>query len=119
MSQLPCASRGSDRFCDDADCRACLHLVWQCDRCGRVLDEDKDEEEVSQVYERFFAWKYDVFKCRNTYLPDADFCLACWDTLTPVFWDLRDVAELCYMVNKLKRAIYERKKATKQHSYNR
>jgi hypothetical protein len=73
-----------------------------CDRCGWVgATEGRALDVVS-------FWNYEIFRSRKK--PDLGvFCYDCCKAITPLVWALRDIDELQYFVNNLKRAINERR----------
>lgn len=80
-----------------------LGEVIRCDRCRKVHDYDHSDFEI-----RLNIWG-PLFKGRPW--PDfgGDFCEECAKEITPLVFQLRDVDELKLFVNKLERAIREKR----------
>lgn len=88
--------------------------VQKCDRCGKIIDtrtiEGDNEYDKAFSIKRFW-WREIFFKRPKDDAICADYCYECAKEVTGIVYELRDVDELRLYVNKLRRAIDERKKA--------
>lgn len=77
--------------------------ITKCDRCA-IIEETKKETINLKDF-----WRYVIF--RNRQNPDIGvFCYECAKAITPMMYVLRDADELRLYVNKLGRAISEKRK---------
>ncbi len=77
--------------------------LTKCDKCGKI---EKTQDESWEIYH---FWDYEIFRGRHN-LHLGVFCLECTKKMTPWVYVLRDIDELKLFVNKLERAINEKRK---------
>jgi hypothetical protein len=76
-----------------------------CDRCGFMHHYTEGGMDIAHV------WRYEIFfKRPKPSVLYSDFCKSCAIAITPIVYLLRDVDELWFYVNKLKRTINEHKR---------
>ena len=79
--------------------------ITKCDRCGKI-EQTQDETLLIQNH-----WYGLFYRLPKRYLEIIDaFCLECTQAVTPLIYRLRDIDELDLSLNKLTRAINERRK---------
>lgn len=79
---------------------------YRCDRCGAEYDYDQEKHDI----EKFWGWTIFNNRPKPRF---ADFCHKCAKEVTPLVYALRDVDELTIYVNKLERAINEKRRKTR------
>lgn len=85
-------------------------LVIRCDRCGEEeWDFGGDSPETGTGY-RYEVVYRNIFFRRPKMAVEYDFCLKCAKEVVPFYWKLRDIDETNIYINKLKRAINERRR---------